>query len=572
MRWAHLAIAQLLREQVVHRLWTRSVDPHWPRLCAYYELLPEVYDASADGVIPPGENAIISLHACHAGRFTELLQSEEVSFWIVAGLGTADEALHEALRRLPPDRVLVVPAADLDAYFDGLAREFGEIALVPAGEVPAAERLRHAALAQMLRKMSREEQLAEFERIMQAAAVTHAARAQDVMAAALGCDPRSCAPYVEEANRLEEIAYRLLPSAAALEHWGRSLTQVAQRLTGLAAARIYRRATEKLRLAARTDLTNPSPFHAWLDAMTRLAQTTPSEAARAVQSEADREFQWRVAHGVALTGDDLVRWARILVDWAALTPADEAKRLFSLARTRIEEAKRRSPVLEPVELAWAELLYARATQTESSESRRLIEEALAQLAGARDGEAHAFRGRCYFRLAGLADSNTGIMVAMADQAMEQALEAGAARNHTRSLWGSLYVELAAARARQGKSDAAGFLAYGQSLFAEAGDYRGWSSSFLVQSRFPQLASPNLSKKQILESAREKALEAEGEEEGVASFELAQLAAALRDEPACKGWLDKARRHHTLPPLKSLLEEPEFRPFRQKDWFRELTGV
>jgi hypothetical protein len=37
-------------------------------------------------------------------------------------------------------------------------------------------------------------------------------------------------------------------------------------------------------------------------------------------------------------------------------------------------------------------------------------------------------------------------------------------------------------------------------------------------------------------------------------------------------LEKARRHRTLPPLKSLLEDPEFRPFRQKDWFKELTGV
>jgi hypothetical protein len=374
------------------------------------------------------------------------------------------------------------------------------------------------------------------------------------------------------ANRKQEIAYRLLPSAAALEHWGRCLAQIAQRLTGLAAARLYRQATEKLRAAARAGIQNAAPFQAWLSAMAMLAQTTPREAARAVQSEVDREFQWRVAHGVALTGEDLVRWARVLVEWAALVPADEAKRLFSLARTRIEESKRRSAFLEPVEFVWAEMLHARALQVETADARKLIEEALNQLSGSRDGDAHMLRARCYFRLATLQESATAELVSMGDEAMEHALQTGVAKNQVRSLWAALYVELASARARQNQPDAAGYLAYGQNLFSEAGDYKGWSASFLMQSRFPQLAPPNSTKRQILESAREKALEAESVQEGVASFELARLAAALRDEPACRGWLDKARRWQTLPPLKCLLEEPEFSLFRQRDWFRELTGV
>ena len=141
-----------------------------------------------------------------------------------------------------------------------------------------------------------------------------------------------------------------------------------------------------------------------------------------------------------------------------------------------------------------------------------------------------------------------------------------------SVWGQLYVDFAAMRARQGQGDAAGYLAYGQGLYAEAQDYKGWSESFLSQIRIPQLAGPSQAKKQILETAREKALEAESREEGVASFDLARLAAALRDEAACRGWLAKAQRLRVLPPLTSLLEDPEFGPYRQKPWFRELTGV
>ena len=67
----------------------------------------------------------------------------------------------------------------------------------------------------------------------------------------------------------------------------------------------------------------------------------------------------------------------------------------------------------------------------------------------------------------------------------------------------------------------------------------------------QLAGQNQPKRQILETAREKALEAESREEGSASFDLARLAAALRDEAACKGWLAKAQRLQAPCPRSAL---------------------
>ena len=574
MRWAHLGIAQLMRERVVHRLWTRSADPHWSRICAFYELLPLMIDGAADNCdeLEPGAAALVSLQGCHPGRFAELLLNEDVSLWMVAGLGAEDETLHAVLQRLPAEKVLVVGTPDIDSFFDGLAREFGGISFAPAFDVSPAERLRQAALAQMLRKMSREEQIAEFDRSMQAAAVAQAAKGQQGLHEAMTDEVAKVSMILDSANRAQEIACRLLPSAEALAHWGRSLQQVGDRQTGLRAARIYRAAAEKLRRASRSDPTRPRLFNEFVACMQELARTTPREASRAVQFEIDREFQWRIANGVAVEGMELVRWAKVLMDWSALTPGDEAKRLFNLARTRVEEAKRRAVSLEPVELTWADLLRQRSVHTEPGESRRLLEEALSQLAGAVAEVAYITRARCYFQLAALPGASAAELVRKGDQAIEEALEAGMPRPAAHSVWGSLYVDLAAAHARQGQVDAAGYLAFGQNLYAEAQDYKGWGESLLQQARIPQLTGQNQPKKQLLETAREKALEAESREEGTASFDLARLAAALRDEAACRGWLAKAQRLRSLPALTSLLEDPEFGPYRQKPWFREFTGV
>lgn len=574
MRWAHLGIAQLMRERVVHRLWTRATDPHWSRICSFYELLPLLIDGSADSCddLEAGAAAVISLQGCHPGRFSELLLNEDVSLWMVAGLGPEDEALHGILQRLPADRVLLVGSPDIDGFFDGLAREFGGISFAPAYDVTPAERLRQAALAQMLRKMTREEQIAEFDRSLQSAAVTQATRGQTLLQEALTADVAAVSMILDSANRAQEIACRLLPSAEGLAYWGRALQQVADRLTGLRAARVYRAAAEKLRRATRLDAARPRLFNEWVACMQELARHTPREAARAVQFEIDREFQWRIAHGVALDSAELVRWAKVLTEWSALTPGDEAKRLFNLARTRIEEAKRRAASQEPVELTWADLLRQRALHTDPAEGRRLLEEALTQLAGSTAEVAFITRARCYFQLAVLSGSSAGELIRKGDQAIEGAMESGMPRAAAHSVWGGLYVELAEIRAKQSQPDAAGYLAYGQGLFAEVQDYKGWSESLLSQTRIPQLAVQNQPKRQILETAREKALEAESRAEGTASFDLARLAAALRDEAACKGWLAKAQRLRSLPPLTALLEEPEFSSYRQKPWFRELTGV
>ena len=574
MRWAHLAIAQLMRERVVHRLWTRSTDPHWSRICSFYELLPLLVDGATDSCndVEPHAAAILSLQGCHPGRFADLILGEDVSLWIVAGLGAEDEALHTVLQSLPAERVLVVGTPDVDGFFDGIAREFGGVSFAPSADVPPGDRLRQAALAQMLRKMSHDQQIVEFERAIQGAAVTQATRGQQLLQEAMTAELPVVSITLDAANRAQEIACRLLPSAEALAHWGRALQAVGDRLTGLRAARIYRAAAEKFRRASRLDCARQRLFNEFVGCMQELGRTTPREASRAVQFEIDREFQWRIAHGVALESAELVRWAKVLMDWAILSPGDEAKRLFNLARTRIEEAKRRAGSLEPVELTWADLLRQRALHTEPNESRRLLEEALTQLAGSQAEIAYVTRARCYFQLAMLAGAAAAALVRKGDQAIEQAIETGMPRAAAHSVWGSLYVDLATARARQGQADAAGFLAYGQNLFAESQDYKGWSESFLSQSRIPQLTGQYVPKKQVLETAREKALEAESREEGTASFDLARLAAALRDEAACRGWLAKAQRLRSMPALTALLEDPEFSVYRQKAWFRELTGV
>jgi len=569
-----LGIAQLMRERVVHRLWIRSQDPHWSRLCAFYEQLPEIVDAAScqGDFTEAGDSramAVISVQGVHPNRFEELIERENVSLWIAAGLGPEEAVLADTLAALCPGSLLVVSASDLDAYFESLAGEFGGIQFAAAGETPA-DRLRQAAIAQMMRKLSRNEQLVEFERSMQGAAVTQAALGQSAIREALACPVAEVLPRADHASRLLEIATRLLPSPEAYLYWGRALRDAARRLSGLRAARLYRQAAEKIRLAGRFNVNDQAQFEEWAGCMRHLQNSTPREAGRAVLAEVDREYQWRVAHGAALTSEALVDWAQVLLEWSVITLGEESRKLFLLARTRMDEAKRRTAELEPLHLRWAEMLCTRAQNLDAAEAERLLMEALDQVAGTATPAASLLRARCYFQLAALPGGAVQERVTLGDESVREALATGALPNQATAEWGRLYVELATARARQRQPDSAGYLAYGQNLYAQAGDYRGWSSSLLAQTRNSALLGQ--SKKQILETAREHALEAESQLEGCAAFDLARLAAALRDEEACRGWLKKACQCGTVPALAPLLEDSEFAPYRQKPWFREVTGV
>ncbi len=80
INWAHLGIAQLIKEGYVDRVLTTNFDPLVLRACAMLHVFPAVYDFAASQRFRPAytpEKAVFHLHGQHTG-FVLLHTPEEV--------------------------------------------------------------------------------------------------------------------------------------------------------------------------------------------------------------------------------------------------------------------------------------------------------------------------------------------------------------------------------------------------------------------------------------------------------------------------------------------------------------
>jgi NAD-dependent SIR2 family protein deacetylase len=70
INWAHLAIAQLMKDGFVDRVFTTNFDPLVLRACALLGVFPAVYDFAASQRFKPAylpEKAVFHLHGQHTG-------------------------------------------------------------------------------------------------------------------------------------------------------------------------------------------------------------------------------------------------------------------------------------------------------------------------------------------------------------------------------------------------------------------------------------------------------------------------------------------------------------------------
>ena len=73
INWAHISIAQLMKEGYIGRVYTTNFDPLVARACAYVGLFPSIYDAATSNRIDTdyiSEPAIVHLHGQHTGFVT----------------------------------------------------------------------------------------------------------------------------------------------------------------------------------------------------------------------------------------------------------------------------------------------------------------------------------------------------------------------------------------------------------------------------------------------------------------------------------------------------------------------
>ena len=118
VNWAHLAMAQLMKEGFVDRVFTTNFDPLVERACALLQLFPAVYDFAAFERFDPAhvpKQAVFHLHGQHTGCV--LLNTKEQS----EGLSRSVAPLFEEAgrRRL---WLIVGYSGEQDPVFEHLAK------------------------------------------------------------------------------------------------------------------------------------------------------------------------------------------------------------------------------------------------------------------------------------------------------------------------------------------------------------------------------------------------------------------------------------------------------------------
>jgi len=119
INWAHLAIAQLMKNDFVDRVLTTNFDPLVLRACALLNVFPAVYDFAASQHFKPAytcEKAVFHLHGQHTG-FVLLHTAEQVArlsesvaplfedagrgrLWLVVGYSGDNDPVFEHLARV----------------------------------------------------------------------------------------------------------------------------------------------------------------------------------------------------------------------------------------------------------------------------------------------------------------------------------------------------------------------------------------------------------------------------------------------------------------------------------------
>lgn len=309
---AHLAIAQLVRDGVVDRLFTTNFDPLVLRACALLGEFPASYNLPTSprhAALDLPDKAVFFLHGqrtAPAGRlshaalkalFEEMAQERT---WIVVGYSGHDDPVLEALtsvRAFPKglfwvthgeqepsatvmSRLLkasknayTVPGYDADRFFVSLVRQLGGFSTDFASELleyPQAtlETLGGGSIELTGRQPRPKEVTGEFfESLLQEADLL-AQRAQHRAS--------------NEADALFEAAYARYAEVLVVHptrheayvHWGMVLSEQAKLKTGAESERLLGQACQKYQKAATLCPSDPKIGHLWGMTLSRRAQLT----------------------------------------------------------------------------------------------------------------------------------------------------------------------------------------------------------------------------------------------------------------------------------------------------------
>ncbi len=281
----------------------------------------------------------------------------------------------------------------------------------------------------------------------------------------------------------------------------------------------------------------------------------------------------------------LPHWARVLTEWACYTPRPEAAALFDRARAKyIESIEKRSQNPNPrmaKDIARERLktitalvfaFHRRARMVDSAEGLALLNEARTWVEQLRSEELRYQELLSFqlFREAEVSPARQEELVAHA----EEALQRRSAMNPYDAAavlcnWASALADLGSARSGE---EALRLYTQADDKFRESEQIqpdsrvlrKNWSSMLLrhVRERGGSDGS------ELRERARAQAELTDAIDPGEGGYNLACLAAQMRDDDEVERWLTHSADHGKIPPLSHILSDADFLRIRDDQRFRE----
>ncbi|MFN0016951.1 MAG: TPR end-of-group domain-containing protein [Pirellulaceae bacterium] len=555
INWAHIAIAQLIKNQYVHRVLTTNFDPLVVRACALVGAFPAVYDFAASQVLKPADipgEAVFYLHGqrtgfalmntkkecgAHSKLLKPLFQdSLQGRVWVVVGYSGENDPVFAHLAK--------VPTFDNNLYWVGYKDQ------EPAPHVRKGL-LTPGKYAFFVKGFDADDffvtltqRLGCFPPDFVNQPFTHLDGQFDLLVPYKD-------PNQDESNDVTARPRSLIRSIIEQHEKqkqppkeGRSAkTLTKESLLTLQVTQDYMAGDYGKVLARFPDGKKPVPEEltdivtwAYVTSGNMLSEQAKSKP----RSEADQLLAVAVdKYQAALKikpdkHEALLNWGLALVDLAKMRSGAEMDRLFALAMEKYEAALQIKPDKHEALNDWGLALSSQAKTKSGAEADRLF--------------------------------------AMASEKFKAALKLKPDKHEALNNWGISLSDQAKMKSGP-KADRLFALAaekFGRALKIKPDKFKAldnWGIILIDQAKMKSGAEAD----RLLAEAREKCIGVEAIVPGEGAYNLACISAMQGKEGDCKDWLNKCKAHETLPGRDHLLADADLANFRDKAWFQELIA-
>ncbi len=582
INWAHVAIAQLMKEGYVDRVLTTNFDPLMVRACALVNEFPAVYDFGISQYFDSADvydKSIFHLHGQRTG-FVILNTDDELekhavlidpvvkdrvdkSIWIVVGYSGSNDPVFKKLAEVscfdyhlfwigykdeePPPHVwedllegdknaFYIKGYDPDTFFVRLAQELG---CFPPEFISDPSSYMRGVL-DALTKYSPYDQGDEVNDIVDILKEYYKGRvtpeeqelnpeqqAWSYLMAAKYDKVIEMAP--DDGDPSDEIKR---PVAWAHIYQGNARLDRAKASSGAEAADLYREAAEEYEAASRITPNYHFAYYNWGLVLTEQARLASGEEAIGLYQQAAEKYAI-ASQKKSDSYDVFNEWGLALMEQAGwVSKAEESADLLTQAEEKFDKALQIKDDFHWAHNNWGYTLYKRARLEPDGQAVTLLQEAAGKY--------------------------------------EEAVKLKSGNYKAFNNWGLALVY----QARQEEGESAGMLyeqaveKYGKALEIKRDYYPGLSNWGHALKRWAQLESGQKASG-LLEQATEKFLAAEALVEGPAAYNLACLSALRGDEEACLKWLQKSLQAGNLPDRDHLMQANDLNGVRDKPWFQEF---